>query len=94
MYKNNELISMFLVGREGRARNLTSYNGKLKSYDTVIAEWVNGDLLVNDTKYSNTTTKIQNDLRKQLGGIPHIDVRHYTDIPINCQSLKNYEAAL
>lgn len=38
---------------------------KLYNYDTVIAYWFNGIMLINGTKYSSTTSKHQNRLNRQ-----------------------------
>ncbi len=37
---------------------------KLYNYDTVIAYWFNGIMLINGTKYSTTTSKHQNRLKR------------------------------
>jgi len=38
---------------------------KLYNYDTVIAYWFNGIMLINGTKYSRTTSVHQNRLKRQ-----------------------------
>lgn len=38
---------------------------KLYNYDTVIAYWFNGIMLINGTKYSKTTSVHQNRLKRQ-----------------------------
>ncbi len=38
---------------------------KLYNYNTVIAYWFNGIMLINGTKYSTTTSKHQNRLKRQ-----------------------------
>ena len=38
---------------------------KLYNYNTVIAYWFNGVMLINGTKYSKTTSKHQNRLKRQ-----------------------------
>ena len=38
---------------------------KLYNYDTVIAYWFNGIMLINDTNYSKTTSRHQNRLKRQ-----------------------------
>ena len=60
--KNSELISAFVTGlaRDGQHTGSVSVNGnKLYSYATCIAERVDGKLVVNETKYSVTTSKHQ-----------------------------------
>ena len=67
--KNSELISGFVTGlaRDGQHTNSVSVNGnKLYSYATCIAERVDGKIVVNETKYSVTTSKHRSYLRRAI----------------------------
>ena len=65
--------------------NLRSTGEKLFSYNTCIAEWVNDYLFVNLTKYSSSTSRIQNMLFKKLR-FGH-KVKQVENVPINTQKL-------
>lgn len=71
-------------------QNFTSEDGKLYSYNTIIAEWHNGKLLVNTNGYSSTTRgKHQSQLKRHLKDIQA--VYYIIDaVPENSQSLVNY----
>lgn len=60
--KNSELIYSFVAGtaRDGQHTNSVSVNGnRLYSYATCIAERTDSGIVVNETKYSVTTSKHQ-----------------------------------
>lgn len=60
--KNSELIYSFVAGtaRDGQHTNSVSVDGnRLFSYATCIAERVGNKIVVNETKYSVTTSKHQ-----------------------------------
>lgn len=68
-----EVIEAFARGvQSGGASKCKSYpkgrlrieGNKLYNYDTVIAYWFNGIMLINGTKYSKTTTVHQNRLKR------------------------------
>lgn len=70
----NEVIDSFAAGmREGCASKCSDYpqgrlrieGNRLYNYDTVIAYWFNGIMLINDTNYSRTTSRHQNRLKRQ-----------------------------
>jgi len=70
----HEVIEAFARGAmSGRASKCKNYpqgrlrieGDKLYNYDTVIAYWFNGIMLINGTKYSSTTSKHQNRLKRQ-----------------------------
>ena len=63
--KNSEVIECFLNGTIGNSCNLFSTGDKLISYKTCIAEKYNNLLLINMSKYSSTTSAIQNRLFKK-----------------------------
>lgn len=64
--RNNQVIDAFLNHKEGASdnKNLRSTGAKLFSYSTCIAQWLDDILIVNVTKYSKTTSTIQNRLVK------------------------------
>lgn len=66
--RNNQVIEAFLSHNEEMSdnKNLRSTGTKLFLYSTCIAEWVEDTLIVNLTKYSRTTSKIQNRLVKRV----------------------------
>lgn len=55
--RNEEIVQEFLVRNTAFTNNLTSTGDKLFSYQTVIAQWINGTLVINPTKYSSTTSR-------------------------------------
>jgi len=69
-----EVVEAFARGEtSGGASKCKSYpkgrlrieGNKLYNYDTVIAYWFSGIMLINGTKYSKTTSKHQNRLKRQ-----------------------------
>lgn len=91
--KNSELIIGYLNGSivRGKASSVSVADGKLFSYDTVIAQRVEGNkILFNQTSYSPTTKRMQNRLLEELQNFSY-DI-HYTivDIPINTTDLTPY----
>ena len=64
---NEQLMKEFLNGAtKGKAGNLKIEGDKLIQYSTTIAQFVNGQCVVNVTKYSKTTTVLQNKLAKWM----------------------------
>ena len=69
--KNNDLLDMFLngngIGNENHTGNLwiDKYN-MLVNYGTIIALYYDGKLILNATKYSSTTSKHQNYIRRNF----------------------------
>ena len=70
----NEVIEAFASGmKTGGASKCKAYpqgrlrieGNKLYNYGTVIAYWFNDIMLINGTKYSKTTSKHQNRLKRQ-----------------------------
>lgn len=58
---NKDVVLNFLNGKNAHSLNMRSENGRLYSYSTCIAEFIEGGdgkklLLVNKTKYSSTTS--------------------------------------
>lgn len=69
-----EVIEAFARGATSGAASKCKYylqgrlrieGNKLYNYNTVIAYWFNGIMLINGTKYSTTTSKHQNRLKRQ-----------------------------
>ena len=69
-----EVIEAFARGATSGAASKCKYypqgrlrieGNKLYNYNTVIAYWFNGIILINGTKYSTTTSKHQNRLKRQ-----------------------------
>lgn len=69
-----EVIEAFARGEMSGAASKCKYypqgrlrieGNKLYNYNTVIAYWFNGIMLINGTKYSTTTSKHQNRLKRQ-----------------------------
>ena len=82
--KNIDVATLFLGKNDCRGSNLYSINGKLYSYDTVIAQWDGIDLIGNSTKYSCSTSR-------HLGYIKNrIDIWTTKPVPINTRDLRPY----
>lgn len=62
--KNVDVIELFVSGRLNvkGTKNLHVANGRLINYTTVIGQWYCGTLFINKTKYSSSTSTIQNKL--------------------------------
>ena len=71
--KNEDVAHDFLNGRNSKTKTMTSKDGKLYSYDTVIAEKKDGKIYVTDKKYSTTTSKHLHELNKALEMSGHDD---------------------
>lgn len=87
--KNIEVIKQFLNKSSGNSDtgNLISDGVKLINYNTCIAEWIDSLLLVNVTKYSKSTSRIQSMLIHELksrDALLAID-----NVPINTKYLWN-----
>lgn len=85
-----QLIILFLQGdtsgaTNGGFGNLKIIGDQLIHYDTVIAERYNGNILLNVSRYSPQTSKIQTTLRES---IPHKKLIEVSMVP------KNYAATL
>jgi len=67
MISNNEVIDNFLNKKFGfSGSSVSSKQDKLFSYNTIIAQWFDDTLLVNNTKYSSTTSKTQGRLIRSI----------------------------
>lgn len=67
--KNTDVIRAFIYGDVLHTSNLMSSGDKLINYSTCIAQRKDGQIYVTDTKFSQSTSKIQNALRRELLGI-------------------------
>lgn len=86
--KNVDVIKNFVnLAKSGKGNSVSSTGDKLFSYDTIIAERINGKIIVNDTKYSVTTSKAQSYLRYYLNGY---HTENVTNVPRNTQSLAKF----
>ena len=66
--KNKNVIANFLNGQSAKTKNLKTDGITLVSYNTAIATYLpekNG-IVVNNTKYSSSTSRIQSELKSQL----------------------------
>lgn len=57
MVSNSKVIEAFLERRQAAASNLSTDGFHLWSYATCIAQWSGSTFVVNQTKYSRTTSK-------------------------------------
>ena len=86
--KNKDVILAFLKKEEAWGSNLYSTGKRLINYNTSIAEWyTNYHLIINDTKYSSTTSRWQNVLKSELFPARGIVDYHINDININTHDL-------
>ena len=77
--RNQEVISKFVNFAESAATaNVRSIGDKLFNYETCIAQRHEGKIIMNATRYSVTTSKIQNYLRSELSNKAVIEV---TSVP-------------
>lgn len=73
--RNQEVISKFVNFAESAATaNVRSNGDKLFNYGTCIAQRHEGKIIVNVTRYSTTTSKMQNYLRRELSDYDVIEV--------------------
>lgn len=90
--RNIEVIEAFVSKIKGKNKNgsLESTGLKLYSYNTCIAEWYleYNCILLNTTYYSNTTSRHQNLLGKNLPLNAYV-VTNNNNIEKNTDSLKN-----
>lgn len=91
---NSDICKVFVNGTKSNAKTLSmhiNYDGsKLFSYNTCIAQKLsNGAIIVNSTKYSQTTSKHQSYVRR---AIPKELKAYMTDkhVPVNTYDLKPY----
>jgi hypothetical protein len=86
MAKNKDVIMGFIYGdTKGKASSITIEGDKLYSYNTVIAQRINGAIVINKTKYSMSTTTCQNVLLREMS-----DARTVEDVRMGAQDLERY----
>ena len=86
--RNKEGISKFVNFAESAATaNVRSTGDKLFNYETCIAQRHEGKIIVYVTRYSMTTSKLQNNLRCELSGY---DVTEVTGVPRGTCNLVPY----
>lgn len=61
---NEKVVEKFLTGQDIRMPNASVRNGKLYSYDTVIAVLKDGTVYLNNDNYSATTSALQSEIRR------------------------------
>ncbi len=81
---NEQVCKNFAGGKEGRSLNMLSTGDRLYSYNTVIAQWIDGKIILNGTKYSPTTSRHTYYIRS------HSDMTTSEYVPINSQDLRPY----
>ena len=84
---NQEVINCFKNGQNGKSSNgnlwISADGNRLYNYYTCIAQRLaNGRFVVNSTKYSPTTSKIQTYVRNTLK-----KYREVTNMPMGCATL-------
>ena len=94
---NFDVCVAFVNGSKNGAHSLSmsiSHDGsKLFSYGTVIAQKLpNGAIILNDTKYSVTTSKHQNDIRYAISCYAKALTTYHTDnfVPVGTYDLTRY----
>lgn len=93
--KNVDVIELFSNRMTGKTKNLRSDGNFLVNYSTVLAQYDDGCIIVNMTKYSSSTSTIQNKLLSMLTydfGSTYIEV--VKDVPMNTSNLQNFERVL
>lgn len=80
MTTNEQILKAFVNGKtSGKVGNLTIEGTKLFNYGTLIASVEDCGFIVNRTKYSPTTSRIQN---KLVSLLPSRDVIEVTGVPM------------
>lgn len=90
---NKQVINAFFDGHNGYAGNLMSFNDKLMSYNTCIAQRDGVNLYINQTKYSVTTSKHKGMVERCANNMAGYGYKiiHVDDVPINTKDLIKYE---
>lgn len=81
---NQQVGQAFLKKEKGKSLNMTSTGTRLFSYNTVIAQWIDGKIVFNTTKYSRTTSKQTNWIK------PFSDMVTSEYVPFNTYDLTSY----
>ena len=86
MLSNQAVINAFINDKSASNTNLRSCNGKLVNYTTCIAQKMGDHIIVNMTKYSVSTSKIQNWVKRELCSyVP--TTKH---VPLGTQNLRDF----
>ena len=86
---NLEVIKNFVNGKDAHTANVRSVCGKLINYSTILAERLeDGSFIMNMTKYSPTTSKVQFYIRQELKGRKVKQTTKY--VPVGTQRLSSY----
>ena len=89
--KNKDVIEMFLSKKPAKGSNLYSDGQKLINYNTTLAQWHdNYHLIVNNTRYSVSTSKNQNWLKSAITSKRGIVVKDVYSIPIDTKNLEQF----
>ncbi len=64
--KNKDIITSFLNGKSAKTKNVKTDGSTLYSYNTAIATHYPIGIIVNNTKYSSSTSRIQSNLKAQI----------------------------
>lgn len=91
MKANNEIIKSFINGISASNRNLRTDGNKLINYYTTIAQRnENGEIIVNSTKYSVSTSKIQSYLRYELSKTPLTCLYTTKHVPLGTYNIERF----
>jgi hypothetical protein len=88
---NKSVINAFVCGKSAKSSNgnLKSFGNRLVSYYTTIAQRLdNGTIVLNNTKYSVSTSKIQKWTRATFFG--KRNVMEVTSVPLGATDLQKY----
>lgn len=88
---NQSVINAFVCGKCAKSSNgnLKSFGNRLVSYYTTIAQRLdNGTIVLNRTKYSVSTSKIQTWTKGAFYG--HRNVVEVIDVPLGATDLQRY----
>lgn len=88
---NQSVINAFVCGKSAKSSNgnLKSFGDKLVSYYTTIAQRLdNGTIVLNRTKYSVSTSKIQTWAKGAFDG--YRNVVEVTGVPLGATDLQRY----
>ena len=91
MARIEDVVETFIEtrgGRDQKASSVTTVGRRLYSYNTVIAEFTNSSLILNVTKYSMTTSRLQNRIRR-IALANNVNLVEVDNRPFNVQKLSN-----
>lgn len=88
---NQSVINAFVCGKSAKSSNgnLKSFGNRLVSYYTTIAQRLdNGTIVLNRTKYSVSTSKLQTWTKRAFDG--HRNVVEVIDVPLGTTDLQRH----